>query len=339
MFRTGKYPLAALLLPVVLLLATACDSKKSPGPSGAARVSLSFQRFENDLFGTDPSVIADSIPAWKSRYGEFLPHFSAVLKLGSVDHPGYAERLQQFATDHSNYLIYKRTREVFPNLDTLENVLNGAFGLYQAHFPGKPLPRIITYVSGLSQSAITDDSLLAIGLDKYLGTEEVLYKEIGLYRYLTLHMYPAKLASDCMAFWGETEFPFHDSINNLVSNMVYRGRLLYFTREMLPAEPDTVNWGFTTQGMAYCRENELPMWTLLVENKLLFNTDRFTIDKFMLEGPFTKDFGRGSPSRAAIWIGLRIVEAYMEQNRDVTLAQLMEEKDYMKILNLSAYNP
>jgi len=339
MFKQGTFYTACMFLPVVLLLATGCNPKQRSGTSNDTTVNVSVQRFENDLFSADPAVIADSLPAWKARYGKFLGHYSAVLKLGDVDGPGYAERLKLFTTSHSNYMIYKRTREVFPDLDTFGSGINGAFRQYHRHFPEKPVPRIITFVSGLTQSAITDDSLLAIGLDKYLGTEEPLYKEIGLYRYLTLHMYPRKLVSDCMAFWGETEFPFHDSINNLVTNMVYRGRLLYFTREMVPAEPDTVNWGFTTQGLAFCKDNEQQMWTNLIENKLLFSTDRFTIDKFMLEGPFTKDFGRESPSRAATWTGLRIVESYMEKNPDVTLSQLMEEKDYMKILNLSAYNP
>jgi hypothetical protein len=81
------------------------------------------------------------------------------------------------------------------------------------------------------------------------------------------------------------------------------------------------------------------MWAYLVEKKLLFNTDRFTIDKFILEGPFTKDFGRDSPARAAIWIGYRIVQSYMLRNPGTTFQKLMEEKNYLKILNLSAYNP
>ena len=121
--------------------------------------------------------------------------------------------------------------------------------------------------------------------------------------------------------------------------MVYRGRLLYFTKAMIPEGPDTLNWGLTSKNLDFCISNEKSMWTSLIENKFLFSTDRFTIDKFILEGPFTKDFGRESPARAAVWIGYRIICAYMENNPDVTLPELMEEKDYMKILNLSAYNP
>ena len=154
-----------------------------------------------------------------------------------------------------------------------------------------------------------------------------LYGEAGIYKYLVVNMYPKKLASDCITFWGETEFPFYDSVNNLVSNMIYRGKMLYFTNAMLPDQPDTINWGFSAKNLEYCVENEKAMWTELIEKKYLFNTDRFTIDKFILEGPYTKDFGRESPARAAVWIGYKIVSAYMAKNSDITLPMLMAEKE------------
>jgi len=323
----------------MVTLAFACHHDPLHVNVSGIQVDIATDRFENDLFFADPSLLEDSLPEWKKKYGAFLQHFSYITKLGNTEDPAYAEKLRQFVSDHGNYLIFKRTMEVFPDLDTFTASLTDAFAHYRYYFPDKTIPRIITYVSGFNQSAITDDSLLAIGLDKYLGTNETLYRQIGIYNYLLVNMHPGKLVSDCMLFWGETEFPFRDSLNNLLVNMVYRGRLLYFTDAMIPAGPDSLNWGFTSKNLDFCVSNEKLMWTTLIENKYLFSTDRFTIDKFILEGPFTKDFGRDSPARAAVWLGYRIVCAYMANNPGVTLPELMEEKDYMKILNLSAYNP
>ena len=81
------------------------------------------------------------------------------------------------------------------------------------------------------------------------------------------------------------------------------------------------------------------MWAFLVEHKLLFNTDKFIIDQFIQDGPFTKDFSKDSPGRAGVWLGYRVVESYMKHNRDIGLNDLMQETDYLKILNLSNYNP
>jgi hypothetical protein len=331
------------IFPVFILIlagfAISCKQDKLHVNVARVKVNITIDRFEKDLFSANPAALRDSIPSWKKRYGSFLQYFSYIVKLGNINDPAFADRLTMFVTDHTNYLIYKRTMAVFPNLDDFKAKLDNAYKHYRYYFPDKPLPRILTYVAGFNQSAITGDSLIAMGLDKYLGSKEPLYSEAGIYKYLVMNMYPEKLASDCISFWGETEFPFYDSINNLVSNMIYRGKMMYFTSAMLPDQPDTISWGFTAKNLEYCEANEKAMWTELIEKKYLFNTDRFTIDKFILEGPYTKDFGRESPARAAVWIGYKIVGAYMTKNSDITLPMLMADKDYMKILNLSSYNP
>jgi len=326
-------------LLVLFVMMMSC--KKDPYRIKVADIvaDIKVTRFEQELFSADPSVIEDYIPGWEREYGIFFHHFCHLVKLGPIEDQGFPDRLRDFVTNYSNYQIYSRTLEVFTQLDSFTIELTNAFRHYRYYFPDNQLPRVITYVSGFNQSAITDDSLLAVGLDKYLGEDEKLYSEYGIYNYLLTNMHPKKLVSDCMLFWGETEFPFHDSINNLVANMIYRGRLLYFVHAMLPDQPDSLKWGFSSRKLDYLKQSEKSMWAYLVEQKLLFNTDRFTIDKFILDGPFTKDFGRDSPSRAVIWIGYRIVQSYMQRNQGITLAQLMHEENYLKILNMSAYNP
>lgn len=328
-----------LLILILAGVTISCKQNKLQVDVSKIQVTITIDRFEKDLFSADPAALKDSIPVWRKRYGSFLQYFSFIVKLGNIDDPKFADRLTLFVTDHTNYLIYKRTVEVYPNVDAFREGLTDAFRHFRYYFPEKPLPRFITYVAGFNQSAITGDSLIGMGLDKYLGSNEPLYSEAGIYKYLVVNMHPKKLVSDCITFWGETEFPFYDSVNNLVSNMIYRGKMLYFAGAMLPDQPDTIKWGFSARNLEYCVENEKAMWTQLIEKKYLFNTDRFTIDKFILEGPYTKDFGRESPARAAVWIGYKIVAAYMDKNSGITLNMLMADRDYMKILNQSSYNP
>ena len=70
-------------------------------------------------------------------------------------------------------------------------------------------------------------------------------------------------------------------------------------------------FGFTTDQMKFCRNNESQMWQYLIENNLLFSTDQFIIRKLTGEAPFTQYFSNESPGRAAVWLGFRIVESYM----------------------------
>jgi hypothetical protein len=121
--------------------------------------------------------------------------------------------------------------------------------------------------------------------------------------------------------------------------MIYNGQIMFFVKSMLPGHPDSLVMGFTSSQMKFCSMNEDRMWEYLIEEKLLFETDRMIISKFTGYGPFTADFTRESPARAAVWIGWRIVEAYAKNNPDESLADIMHEKNYHRILTLSKYNP
>ncbi|HLO57369.1 MAG TPA: hypothetical protein VK179_01375 [Bacteroidales bacterium] len=329
---------AGCLLLLIALLPGCRYNSRNVDISGVES-HIQITRFEKELFTTDPSALEQKIPLWQKEYGTFFSHFCYILRLGSPEDPGFAERLRAFVTDKINYEIFSRTLKVFPDTALIADQLNIAFRHYKYYFPKKTVPAVYTFVSAFNQSAIIDDSLMAIGIDRYLGSNEKLYREAGIYSYITAKMNPARIAPDCMNFWAETEFVFNDSVNNLISQMIYNGRLIYFTKAMLPDLHDSLTVGFTGKQLDYLEKSEKSIWTFLVEHKLLFNTDHFTINKFIQEGPFTADFGRESPSRAAVWTGYRIIESYMKRNPEVTLEQLMQERNYLKMLNQSGYNP
>ena len=81
------------------------------------------------------------------------------------------------------------------------------------------------------------------------------------------------------------------------------------------------------------------MWTYLLEYKLLFSTDYMIIRKLVFPAPFTSYFPKESPGRAVVWLGYKIIEAYMDENQTVTLPQLMEATDYQLILRKSKFKP
>jgi len=339
MKKTCIYGFAGIRLILAMIITISCSDKEIMKRSEGITTEIHIERFEKELFSIDPALVEDSLPGWEKRHGEFFRNFCWVAGLGNTSDSGFAGRLSAFITDRQNYRLYKRTMEVFPNLNEVTREFNVGFSNYLRYFPGMAVPEIYTYIAGISQSAITDEGLLAIGLDRYLGTNEPLYLEAGIFKYLTSNMHPGKIASDCMNFWAETEFTFNDSVNSLIAHIIFRGRLLYFTKAMLPDQPDSLTLGFSTKDLRYLQASEKSMWAFLVEHKLLFNSDRFTINKFIQEGPFTTDFGRESPARAAVWIGYRITEAYMKRNHEADLSDLMQERDYLSILNGSGYNP
>ena len=63
------------------------------------------------------------------------------------------------------------------------------------------------------------------------------------------------------------------------------------------------------------------------------------INSYLNDGPFTAEISQESPGRLGLWVGWRIVDSYMTNNKDVTLIELMGESDAQKILEQSYYKP
>jgi hypothetical protein len=335
---TERLVLAVILL--MTMLNQGCRQDSYQTDIAGIEMDLKISRFEVDLFSLDFDSIPAAIPVLKDRYGDFFDIFNyRIINIGGSDMVTYPDYLKSFLTDYLNNEVYRLTMEVFPDLGDLQSQLNDAFRRYHFHFPSMPIPQIYSFISRFNQSIVTSDGLLAVGLDKYLGRDTEFYRRLAMHQYQINNMYPAKIPSDCMLGWGITEFEFNDSADNVLSNMIYHGRNAYFSKWMLPEQPDSLIMGFTSEQMKFCRNNESRMWEYLVEEKVLFETDRMTIQKFTGDGPFTSDFTRESPARAAVWLGWRIVEDFMRHNSMVSLQDLMNEKNYQKILTLSKYNP
>ena len=199
----------------------------------------------------------------------------------------------------------------------MKNDLNLAFRHYLYYFPEKNVPAVYTCITGFNNSIITGDSILGIGLDRYLGADCKYYPMLEIYNYMSARMTPENIVPDCMYGWGASEWDFDFlkyPADNVLTEMIHQGKLKYFQKCMLPETSDELIFGFNPDQMKFCRNNERQMWEYLIENDLLFSTDQFTIRKLTGEAPFTSYFTNESPGKAAVWLGFRIVESYMMKN-------------------------
>lgn len=303
-------------------------------------IDLKLQRFEKDIMNVDLSDPTASVDELKNKYGNFLDLFSIeVINIGSPEAPAYKEYLQRFVTDYLINEVYEEVNEKFNDLSELKEKLTTAFKYHKYYFPEETTPQVLTYISGFNHSMAVTENIIGIGLDKYLGSDNDFYVQLGYEQYRKQNMQPQKIPSDAITAYAMTKYVYNDSLDNLINQMIYNGTVMYYTKKLLPDEPDGLIFGFTPEQLSFCKNNEETMWLYLVENKLLFETDLFTIRKFIGEAPFTKDFTNESPGKAAIWIGYKIVESYMERNRKVSLQQLMENDNYPEILKQSNYHP
>jgi hypothetical protein len=235
--------------------------------------------------------------------------------------------------------VKKLVEKEFSDFEKIENDLNKAFKYYQFHFPDKELPTIYTYISGFNQSIVTAENIIGISLDKYLGRDCSYYKQLRTApQYKIVNMHKDKLVSDVAYAWGITEFD-ENNATNLMGNIIYHGKLMYFVDALLPDTHDSIKIGYTTKQLDFCINNEAQMWNYLVEKKMLFSNKRMDIVRYINDGPSTSGFPMESPGRAGVWLGWQIIRKYMAKYPEITLKALMQNNEYQQILNDSEYFP
>ena len=303
-------------------------------------VSLSVTRLEKFMFGVNEEEFAKNIETIKRDHLSFFDIYSSyVLNIGTMESPDFNQGLRMFVTDSVFSRVGDSVLLAFKSIDKLEKELTEGFRHFKYYFPNARIPNVYTCVSGFTKSVFISDYGVGIGLDKYFGSDCVFYSYLGVPVYKRYNMNPGKIVPDVFYSMYLSDFVFSDSINNLLANMVYQGKGLYFTKAMCPETPDTLIMGYSSKQLKWCHENEGKMWTYLVERKLLYDNERLTLQKYIGDSPFTTTFSSESPGRTGNWLGYRIVESFMKNNPDITLNQLLAMNNSQQILAMSKYFP
>lgn len=328
------------LMAIALLIITGCQRNPLKPDISGISVSINIKRLDQELFSVTPKNQDSLIPALGKRYGEFFTLYNKnIIALGDPADPQYPSYLHAFLTDTMRIASVNKSDSIFHSLKWLENKLQTAFRYYKFHFPKKEVPQVYTIISGFNQTIITTPNALGISLDNYLGVNCPFYKMLGLPEYKKMNMYPGKIPSDALYAWAMSEFEQDDTRDNLLTDMIYKGKLMYFLDSVFPDDPDYLKIGYLPDKIKWCKAHENGMWTYLIEHKLLFSIDRMNIRRITGPGPFTSIFTSESPGKAGVWIGWQIVRKYMKKNPQVSLASLMKDNDTQKILNQSGYAP
>ncbi|MDR2291997.1 MAG: hypothetical protein LBE11_00805 [Prevotellaceae bacterium] len=297
-------------------------------------VNVQVVRFDKDIFSiNDISVLHE-------KYGNFFDNFcDYILGIGRPDSANFQNNFNSFRNDSIVQLAQTKAEKILISYEqTLNTELTHALKLYKYYFPQKQIPQIYIYTSGFNPSLIIDQNIIGIGLDKFLGSDEDAYKSLGFSKYLVQNMRKERIVCEVVGALGMDEFPLENIHYSLIEKMIYEGKILYFKQKLCPNVSENDLFGFNSDNMKFCINNERQMWLYLIENKLLYSDNYTVITKFTEDAPFTYDFSQESPGKAANWTGFRIVEQYVN-NTGTSLGELMNETSYEKILRESRYNP
>lgn len=328
------------LLLCLLPVAISCHRNPLNVNTSNIRLSLQAKRLDQDISTITASNIQQKRVELEKKYGPFFDLYNKeILAIGSSQDSLYPKYLLTFLHDTTLAAGRAKCATVFHDFRPYEQQFEEAFKHYRYYYPSASIPVIYTLVSGFNQSIITTPGLIGISLDDYLGADFPDYKKLGIYEYKRRNMEPQKLVYDALWGWISQHFEYKGNTENLVTNMIHQGKLLYFMDALIPDGSDTLKIGYSQNQLTWCHEHEKEMWNYLIERKMLFSGDRMELVRFINPAPFTTPFGQKSPGRTGVWIGWQIVKSYMLQNPKITVQSLMEENDYHQLLNESGYSP
>lgn len=297
-------------------------------------------RFDSLLFTDNPDSVAFNSVNIVNAYPQFSSlYFNKVIRVGGIQQSDFMDLLSLFLVDYDIQKAYEKSQELYGDFSPYKNKINDALRHFKYYFPSNHIPDIYTMISGFNQSVVVDDGVLAIALDKFLGAEVRFYEQLQISKFLRVRMTPEVMPYEVVRSWLSTEFVFNDSVSNLISYMVYHGKLLYVMDAIFPNVENHFKIGYSPKNMDWCEKSENEVWLYMMDKKVLFDTNPMLIRRFIEDAPFTSPFGKDSPGRVGQWIGWQIVKSYMEKNDDISIQELIKNNNYQQLLMQSGYNP
>lgn len=326
---------------ITLLVFQSCTQNDLKKNVSHIPISIEILPHHTDIYALSKNYSEQAADSIYKKYGTFAESYNTrILQLPPHTDTAYKNAFSTLFAEKWVQDLYKKINEEFPDNSYLVSQLTPALQYYAYYFPEKEIPRFASFMGLVQFSVVIDSNLIAIGLDKYLGTDYDMYKAMEMSTFVRRTLYKEKIAADVMRAIAESEFSHEFTEHYLLAHIIQHGRYMYFVKCMLPETPDSVIWGYTDRQLTFCKKSEKEFWRYFVSTEnTLFSSDFMTIKRFIDDGPFTPVFTKESPAKIGQWIGYRIVESYMKHNPETTLFELFAIESAQEIMSKSKYNP
>ena len=233
-------------------------------------------------------------------------------------------------------LLKKAVTNKFKDFNEIEDDMSHFYKHLKYEFPQVKVPRIISVINNVDyeNKLILADTLLIISIDSYLGANHSLYDGIPLF---------VKNGMDInylLSNIAESYIKDNNDDRTLLSNMVLYGKIIYLNKLLNIEEEDWVIFNTSIEKMKWTNENEFDIWNYFVKNEYFFDTDIGLRSRFMSLAPYSKfnlDIDKKSPGAIGRWLGYKIVDSYMKNNK-TNLNELVD-LDHYTIFKKSKYKP
>ena len=303
------------------------------------QVDLKVNRFEKILFAINNDNVEELASKWEDDFGTFNEVFSTqIMHKGTLSDTQYYHELLAFTQHNDMREAYDSVALLFSDFSEIEEELEFAFGQFSVDFPSYPIPEITTFFGGFNYGVVTYDNNIAIGLENFLGKNSKYYSLLGDPEYLRFQKQRKFIVSNVVEVWINEHFQKYIGGRDLLSQLIYKGKVMYCLDKMLPESTMEDKSRFSKAQMDWVEENEASIWQYIVHEDLLFSKEEQQFRTFINYAPFAKGMPPEAPGRVGYYIGYRMVSEYMDNN-EIDIEDLMYLTDSREFLKQSKYKP
>ena len=331
-----------IIVALSTILLASCSEHRPHPDTSACTVTLQIQPFYRDLFSTTDHNLQDKTTRLSQQYADFFaPYCERELHIGNPADEDFVSNLQRFISYKENNEVIATCDSVFDKYIPAENEkLSQSLSYLKYYLPNTALPQhVYCHFSGFNNKILIDSTYVSISIEHYLGTECRYYPWLEIPLYARKGKKPENISMDITKAILYANYPDLSTKDDVLSAMIYQGKILYLTSLCLPDEPMTTIMGLTDSEMKWCEKAEVQMWGFLAEQKLLYSTNPLDRNKLVNETPFTVFFGDKSPGRATLYCALNIVRSYIDKHPETTMEQLLQMDDAQQLLVDAQYRP
>lgn len=321
-----------------------CTSDPLKVDVSSIEVKMDLLRLDEAVFDMDWKSNANAQLDLKKEYKGYYTFYSEFIlnNPSNLNDSIMRYTMMHFALDPTMKEFYKAESDLYggEKFDPYFEEIQNAFRHFSYYFPKEPIPTLFLFQSGFNYKIVPNDTLLGVGLEWYIGSDNILIKKLSQQAFPAYEkgkMKPEYLAVDAVKGFLKVKFQDYQQLDNLLSVMVFYGKIQYLTDALMHDKSNALKMNYSEAEWNWLQNHEKQIWTYIAENNLLFTNNLREISQWVNDGPFTVGLAQESPSRAGIYIGWQMVRQYMEKHPETSPRELLEINDYNRIL--SAYKP
>lgn len=321
---------------LLVFIMASCQEDRLKVDVSDVEVNIDFVSMDKDFLEVEENGVSELNKSYRAKLGSMYDFYlMSILKAGYSSDAGMDERLWEFAKDDHIKRIHQEMMDASSDREELNGQIVDMFKYLKYHVPNSRLPINIVYWNSLfTNSAVSSDSVIGVGVERYLGASKY-YDSLPSpphYVYIKEKYKPQFMKSDIAKSWlGENVVQKHQS-ETFLDELIYQGIVMYGVDAMLPNEEGANKMRYSEADYEWALEKERVTWEFMVKQNLIYSTDPTLIRDYFNVAPFTQGLPEKAPGQIGVFIGWRIVKSYMDKYPDVSLEDLLAEKDYQKIL-------